>query len=143
MKEAKKEPEIIARQVFLKRYVNKDNELSSKYHLEFLLPITIKINNKDVYFAVVFKANHINKTYQGVTIITRKMAYENARLFSYVTANWLKPFVNTNTRFQIPVKTIKHKQEFRLIIPECDLNNNPFIYLATVLPLCLPKLNIV
>ena len=194
---ARDDPRIATQQVF----INKD---SSLYHLELLLPLILNINGKEVYFALVCRVNNNLKCYEGMSIITRDIAYTNSRLVGKVNVSWLKPFTSYNTINKNDISTrkilkISNKYKFNthnIIFEGQPLNNisninnitknninininvtnnityngnnnsntnmlnkknnlnlnychgfsmnyteNPFIYLATVLPLKLPNLN--
>mmetsp|Transcript_49851 Transcript_49851/g.61216 ORF Transcript_49851/g.61216 Transcript_49851/m.61216 type:complete len:450 (+) Transcript_49851:62-1411(+) len=93
---ARKNINIIGNQVFIERDIIKNTKLTKGYHLEKILPLTITINNQDIYFTVVLRPNHKKKEYNIMSIISRQMAYSNARLISKVQLPWLVSFANTN-----------------------------------------------
>ena len=86
---AKKDGNIIGKQVFIERKLINDKKITYGYHLELLLPLTLNIDGKYVYFAMVLRPNHKKKYYDGMSIITREMAYCNSRLISQVQLPWL------------------------------------------------------
>jgi len=139
--QARKNPNISAKQVFIERDLINNIKCTKGYHLELLLPLTVTVNYKNIYFAVALRENKELKMYEVMSIITREMAYSNSRLVGYVTQNWLKPFVNTNKIDN------NCKQNSNELLNPCHylFNNNyidnPFIYLNTILPLKLPQLN--
>jgi len=84
-------PHMAAPQAFIEQ---KKNHYG--YHLELLIPLTLTINNKNIYFAMALRPHYTRKYYEGMSILTRKMAYANSRLVGPVTVPWLSPFVDTN-----------------------------------------------
>jgi len=132
-------------------YIN--NETNS-YHKEILLPITVNINNYDIHLSLVCRVNKVLKLYEIINIIPREMAYINARLVSSHHVSWLKPFKygnalsshsiqRTNT---LPKTTDNQTHNIKDNIMAYDTLSldyiyNPLMYIATILPLQLPKFN--
>eukprot|EP00484_Ammonia_sp_Unknown_P025241 CAMPEP_0197046756 /NCGR_PEP_ID=MMETSP1384-20130603/22402_1 /TAXON_ID=29189 /ORGANISM="Ammonia sp." /LENGTH=1123 /DNA_ID=CAMNT_0042478591 /DNA_START=106 /DNA_END=3477 /DNA_ORIENTATION=- len=63
------------------------------YRLELLIPLTLYFNNRAYYFALALRPHHDDCIYEGMSILTREMAYANARLVGSIDSSWL------NTRF--------------------------------------------
>ncbi len=62
--------------------------------------------NKTYYFALALRPHHEQKIYEGMSILTREMAYVNARLVGNIDSSWLiHKFANDNNG---PTKQIKH-----------------------------------
>eukprot|EP01084_Bolivina_argentea_P292000 501914_1 len=76
------------------------------YRLELLIPLTLYFMNKTYYFALALRPHHEQKIYEGMSILTREMAYVNARLVGNIDSSWLiHKFANDNNG---PTKQIKH-----------------------------------
>ena len=59
------------------------------YRLELLIPLTLYFSNRVYYFALALRPHHDEKVYEGMSILTREMAYANARLVGSIDSSWL------------------------------------------------------
>ena len=59
------------------------------YRLELLIPLTLYFSNRVYYFALALRPHHDEKIYEGMSILTREMAYANARLVGSIDSSWL------------------------------------------------------
>lgn len=59
------------------------------YRLELLIPLTLKFNGRLFYFALALRPYHEQQLYEGMSILTREMAYANARLVGSIDSSWL------------------------------------------------------
>mmetsp|Transcript_40978 Transcript_40978/g.67363 ORF Transcript_40978/g.67363 Transcript_40978/m.67363 type:complete len:592 (+) Transcript_40978:44-1819(+) len=62
---------------------------SGGYRLELLIPLTLHFNNRVYYFALALRPHHDDQIYEGMSILTREMAYANARLVGSIDSSWL------------------------------------------------------
>eukprot|EP01083_Nonionella_stella_P080919 222600_1 len=60
------------------------------YRLELLIPLSLYFANKYFYFALALRPHHDEQIYEGMSILTREMAYANARLVGRIDSSWLK-----------------------------------------------------
>merc|ERR1712130_1098656 len=62
---------------------------NSGYRLELLLPLCLYYLNRVYYFALALRPYHDELRYEGMSILTRSMAYANARLVGTIDSSWL------------------------------------------------------
>ena len=134
IKDFKKNPKSVAYQVFLPNDSTTMNmyKYKDRYALELLLPLNINIFDHKICFALVLKSNDKYKMYEIMSIITRDMAFVNARIVGPIKVNWLhesKPQLKSKLKCKAHINTIK-----------TSFIDNPFFYIATTLPLKLPSL---
>ena len=85
-------PNIIGKQLFIERDLINDIKIMKGYHIELLLPLFININKYiNITMCLVIRINNKSKQYNGMSIITKQMAYVNSRLIGPVKHQWLKP----------------------------------------------------
>lgn len=139
-------PNKIGKQVYMRRKLVNEKKITVGYRTELIMPLTIKINNKNVYFVLVLRPNHREKLYYGISILTRENAYSNVRLFGKVNCQWLKHFANTNKLLINNNKSQQINNENKVLnINLVHANefihyiNNPFISIAVLLPLKIPN----
>eukprot|EP01083_Nonionella_stella_P179128 634940_1 len=89
LKEAKKRVKANPRLVVAQGFVDSKHY---KKRVEFLLPLKVKYSkesNQFHTFALALRKEENVKKYTGVSLLTTRMAYANARLVGYVNSSWL------------------------------------------------------